>query len=127
MFSYLCYSPSCGLSHPMFGRYKLCYYRFGELTTEYGKPPGYGTCLPFFLAICVSWQVQGCLIFFFCLELKMPILLLCCISELVCIQFITLLGFLLYKVESMLVCYSLHIDDMIPFQMTKIHYSSQRI
>ncbi|XP_037479979.1 dolichyl-diphosphooligosaccharide--protein glycosyltransferase subunit STT3B [Triticum urartu] len=21
--------------------YKLCYYRFGELTTEYGKPPGY--------------------------------------------------------------------------------------
>ncbi|KAG7944152.1 hypothetical protein I3843_15G084500 [Carya illinoinensis] len=21
--------------------YKLSYYRFGELTTEYGKPPGY--------------------------------------------------------------------------------------
>lgn len=24
----------------MMDRYKLCYYRFGELTTEYGKPPG---------------------------------------------------------------------------------------
>lgn len=22
-------------------RYKLCYYRFGELVTEYGKPAGY--------------------------------------------------------------------------------------
>lgn len=28
------------IQHLMMDRYKLCYYRFGELTTEYGKPPG---------------------------------------------------------------------------------------
>lgn len=31
-------------------RYKLCYYRFGELTTEYGKPTGY---VKYLFAFCI--------------------------------------------------------------------------
>ena len=39
--------------------YKLCYHRFGELTTEYGRPAGCVT-VPVVLALCVCVLKCAC-------------------------------------------------------------------